>query len=310
MHIGVQRAELQPGLRHAHRRGRVGDAHAVAGQRQLADGGRIRRFDGGVRRDAALREHRIEPLARAVLAIEQHQGCVGQLRQFQLRETRQRMAAREHRHRAQASQAMAAQALQLGLVGHQSQVQLASHHHVAQGIGIAHLQVQRRIGITATKAHQRLLDHQAAVGMDGTHAQARLARALDGADLAPERLQAQALAPDFLVQQIGFGRAHHALPHALEQPHRDRRLQRRQRGAHRGRRDVEPARGRGHAFGFVYGAERLDLPQRESHGVVPHCATGAAARAAPCAWTAAGRPGWPPGVRAGPGAAPARWRDR
>ena len=62
--------------------------------------------------------------------------------------------------------------------------------------------------------------------MDAADAQARLGRAAYRADLAAQALQADVQTPDLFIQQRGFGRAVHALAHALEQAHLDAGLQR------------------------------------------------------------------------------------
>ena len=123
--------------------------------------------------------------------------------------------------------------------------------------------------------------------MDAADAQARLGRAAYRADLAAQALQSDVQAPDLFIQQRGFGRAVHALAHALEQAHLDAGLQRGQRGADGGGRQVQPPGRGGHAFGFVDRAEGLHLLEREPHGAAGfRCAAGRAARGA---WTAAAR---------------------
>ncbi len=212
----------------------------------------------------------------------------------------------KYRHRPQACQAMAAQAFEFGLIGDRGQVQLARYHHVAQGIRIADLQVQRRIGIALAKTRDRVADDRAAVGMDTADAQARLGRAADGADLAAQGFQAHVQAADFLVQQRGLGGALHALAHAFEQAQFNRGFERGQGGADGGRRHIQaPGRG-GDALRFIDGAESLDLFEREGHGRARRGFRCVADPSAPGAWPGAGPPGSRPAARADRGAAPAR----
>ena len=144
--------------------------------------------------------------------------------------------------------------------------------------------------------------------MDAADAQARLGRAAYRADLAAQALQADVQTPDLFIQQRGFGRAVHALAHALEQAHLDAGLQRGQGSADGGGRQVQPPGRGGHAFGFVDRAEGLHLLEREPHGAAGfRCAAGRAARDA---WKAAAPPGSRPGARAGRAASRARWQGR
>ncbi|KAG0929084.1 hypothetical protein G6F31_017474 [Rhizopus arrhizus] len=91
--------------------------------------------------------------------------------------------------------------------------------------------------------------------MDATDAQPGLGRPADRADLASQAFQADVQAANFLVQQRGFRRALHALAHPLEQSQLDAGFKRRQGGADRRGRHVQPPGSGSDAFRFVDGAK-------------------------------------------------------